>query len=197
MADPEKEHPSLELPKLGGLRGRSRRERPRASAAEPAEDTRPIVLVEPEPEPEPEPEFEPRRRTRRTSGRERGPGGMVAAVVTGLVVGLGIVGLTWASLRACEGIQGTSSCGGLGYPLLGLILLVMVVVGALLLRLARVVDPGTTSFLGVGLAVVVALLVLVDHLMDRSMVVVVPLVCAVTFALAHGVTRTFIEPPRD
>jgi len=235
MAEPEKEHPSLELPTLGGLRRRSRRQRGRAPETEPAadaadvaepssepdlgtptapvaaptpapvaepvteptlgptEDTRPVVLAEPEPVLEPAAPAEPRRRI----ARDRGPGGMLAAVVTGLVVGLGIVGLTWASLRSCEGIQGTSSCGDVGYPMLALILVVMVVVGALLLRLTRVVDLGTTSFLGVGLAVVVALLVLVDHLMDRSMVVVVPLVCAVTFALAHGVPRTFIEPPRD
>jgi hypothetical protein len=118
-------------------------------------------------------------------------------VLSGLVVGLGIVGLTWASLRSCEKVQGTSSCGDVGYPMLALILVVMVVVGWLLLKVLRVRDPASTSFLGTGLAVVVALLVLVDHLLDRSMVVVVPLICAATFGLAHWVTRTFIEPPRD
>ncbi|HEU5037882.1 MAG TPA: hypothetical protein VFT70_12815 [Nocardioides sp.] len=188
MAEPEKDQPSLELPKLG-----LRRRRPRPApepAPEPAPvpepvvaETRPILVEEPE----------PRRRIK----RERGPGGMAGAVLTGVVVGLGIVGLTWASLRSCESVQGTSSCGDVGYPMLGLILVLMVVVGWLLLKLLRVRDPASTSFLGTGLAVVVALLVLVDHLLDRSMVVVVPLICAVTFGLAHWVTRTFIEPPRD
>ncbi|MGB0100308.1 MAG: hypothetical protein WBP61_08510, partial [Nocardioides sp.] len=124
----------------------------------------------------------------------RGPGGMLAVALAGLVVGLGLVGLTWASLRSCEGVQGTSSCGGAGYPLLGLILVAMIVVGSLLLRFLRVADPTSTSFLGVGLAAVVALLILVDRLLDREMIVVIPLVCAGTFALAHWVTRTLIEP---
>lgn len=209
--DPEKDAgPSLELPKLGWRR--RKRTAPRAPAPEPAgareveptqepepavEETRPIVVTDAAPVPEPAPEPAPAAEPRRKEPRERRPGGMPAAVVTGLVVGLGIVGLTWASLRSCESVQGTSSCGKVGYPMLGLILVVMVVVGALLLRLLRVRDPASTSFLAVGLAVVVALLVLVDHLLDRSMVVVIPLLSAATFALAHWVTRTFIEPPRD
>ncbi|MGY2700808.1 hypothetical protein [Nocardioides sp. HB32] len=201
MADPDKDQPSLELPKLS-LRRRKRPPAEPAPAPEPVpvppvEETRPVVVDDPRPEPypgiEPAPEPEPRRKAR----RERKPGGMAAAVLTGLVVGLGIVGLTWASLRSCERVQGTSSCGDVGYPMLGLILVVLVLVGWLLLRLLRVPDPASTSFLGLGLAVVIALLVLVDHLLDRSMVVVVPLICALTFGVAHWVTRTFVEPPRD
>jgi hypothetical protein len=200
MAEGDQEkQPSLELPKLG-LRRRKRPEpepEPVPAGEEPVEETRPIVVDEPAPTPEAEaePEFAPE--PRRKAKRERGPGGMASAVLSGLVVGLGIVGLTWASLRSCEKVQGTSSCGDVGYPMLALILVVMVVVGWLLLKVLRVRDPASTSFLGTGLAVVVALLVLVDHLLDRSMVVVVPLICAATFGLAHWVTRTFIEPPRD
>jgi hypothetical protein len=211
MADPEKDQPSLELPKLS-----LRRRKPRAAAPKPAprpagrparrptpeaapapapviEETPPLAAEAPEPirEPAAQPQL------RRSARRPRGPGGMLSAVLSGVVVGLGIVGLTWASLRSCERVQGTSSCGDVGYPMLGLILVVMVVVGWLLLKALRVPDPATTSFLGTGLAVVVALLVLVDHLLDRSMVVVVPLICAATFGLAHWVTRTFMEPPRD
>jgi hypothetical protein len=207
MAEPEKDRPSLELPKLGWRRKprperkrEAEREVQREAQREPVtEETRPVVVAEPEHAPapelvaEPEPEPEPRRRAK----REWKPGGMAGALLSGLVVGLGIVGLTWASLRSCETVQGTSSCGDVGYPMLGLILVVMVLVGWLLLKLLRVADPASTSFLGTGLAVVVALLVLVDHLMDRSMVVVVPVICAATFGLAHWVTRTFIEPPRD
>ena len=219
MAEPDKEHPSLELPKLR-LRRRSA-PRQQAAAATPEEQAavgqvapEPVVVepvvVEPVPAPvdavptppgptgtallEPEPTAPTSARRAR---REWHPPGMAAAVVSGAVVGLGTVGLTWAALRSCEGVLGTSSCGGVGYPLLGLILVVMVLVGALLLRLAKVTDPGTTSFLGVGLAVVVALLVLVDHLLDPSMVVVLPVISAATFALAHWMTRTFIEPARD
>jgi hypothetical protein len=122
---------------------------------------------------------------------------MLAAVITGLAVGLGIVGLTWVSLRGCEAVQGTSSCGGVGYPLLAVILAVMVVVGTLLLRLAQVPEAASTSFLAVGLTAVLALMFLVDSLLDDAMIVVLPLICAGAFAAAHWVTRTFVEPPRD
>ena len=210
--DRDEQQPSLELPKLGWPRRKRAApeqqarqpdvEEPRPEPERSVAETRPIVVVGPDPMPEPMPEPEawpePAPEPRRKAPREpRGPGGMVAAVLSGLVVGLGIVGLTWASLRSCESIQGTASCGGVGYPMLALILVIMVLVGALLLRLLRVRDPASTSFLGVGLAVVVALLVLVDHLLDRSMVVVVPVITAGTFALSHWVTSTFIEPPRD
>ncbi|HEY0950054.1 hypothetical protein, partial [Nocardioides sp.] len=155
------------------------------------EETRPLPTA---PDDTPEPVAEPEPRPARVR-RERGPGGMPAVLLTGVVVGLGIVGLTWASLRLCEGVQGTSSCGDTGYGLLIAILVVMVVVGMLLLRLARVPEPGSTSFLAVGLTCVLALLFLVDSLLDRPMVVVIPLISAGTFALAHWVTRTFTGPP--
>jgi hypothetical protein len=124
----------------------------------------------------------------------RGPGGMVAAVLTGIVVGLGMVALTWASLRLCETVQGTSSCGGTGYPLLAAILVLMVVAGTLLLKLGRVTEPGSTSFLAVGLTAVLALLFLVDSLLDTAMIVVIPVISAASYAASHWVTRTVIEP---
>lgn len=220
-ADTGKAPPSLELPSLGWRRKRRREGPATATPPEPpttepatAEptSTEPTAVIEPvraapvtpapvtpapapaaqtitapsiaeQPEPVPEPEPEPRR--------ERGPGGMGAVVLTGLVVGLGIVGLTWASLRLCEEVQGTSSCGDAGYGLLIGILAAMIVVGSLLLRLLQVPEPGSTSFLAVGLTSVLALVFLVDSLMDRPMVVVIPLLTAGTFAAAHWVTRTF------
>jgi hypothetical protein len=130
----------------------------------------------------------------RRAPRIRAPGGMVVAVVTGLVVGLGMVGLTWASLELCETAQGTSSCGGTGYPLLAAILVLMVLVGMLLLKLGRVAEPGSTSFLAVGLTAVLALLFLVDSLLDTAMIVVIPVISAASYAASHWVTRTFIEP---
>ncbi|MCW2772485.1 MAG: hypothetical protein JWN91_811 [Nocardioides sp.] len=151
------------------------------------ERPRPVVVDEMPAVPEaPEP-------TRRAI-KVRGPGGMVAAVLTGIVVGLGMVGLTWASLRLCETVQGTSSCGGTGYPLLAAILVLMVIVGTLLLKLSRVAEPGSTSFLAVGLTAVLALLFLVDSLLDTAMIVVIPVISAASYAASHWVTRTFIEP---
>jgi hypothetical protein len=179
--DPEKKEPSLELPRLG------LRRRPRA--AEPAE-----VEADEEPTtPEPAPPQRQRQWTRPTLAVPV-PGGMVAAVLTGLVVGLGLVGLTWAGLRTCESVQGTTSCGNSGYPLLVAILVAMVVVGGALLKAAHVPDPWTTSFLAVGLTAVIALLIFIDSLTDRSMIVIIPVLSAACFALAHWITRTFIDP---
>lgn len=191
--DAGKDQPSLELPSLGWWRRR------RTPDPEPAPEPvpEPVAVGEREPDvrrtlppvpDDPEPALEPREQPSR---RVRAPGGMPAVLLTGVVVGLGIVGLTWASLRGCERVQGTSSCGDAGYGLLIAILVVMVVVGAVLLRLARVPEPGSTSFLAVGLTCVLALLFLVDSLLDRPMVVVIPLISAGTFALAHWVARTF------
>jgi hypothetical protein len=151
------------------------------------EPARPVVVDEIPAVPEaPEP-------TRRAI-KVRDPGRMVAAVLTGIVVGLGMVGLTWASLRLCETVQGTSSCGGTGYPLLAAILVLMVIAGTLLLKLGRVAEPGSTSFLAVGLTAVLALLFLVDSLLDTAMIVVIPVISAASYAASHWVTSTVIEP---
>jgi hypothetical protein len=124
-------------------------------------------------------------------------GGMVAAVLTGAVIGLAIVGLTWGSQRTCEAARGTSSCGAAGFWLLVAIMIAMVLLGAALLRAWRVPDPGSTSFLAIGLLAVLALLFLVDALFSRWMVLVIPLLTVGSYALAHWVTSTFVEPERD
>jgi hypothetical protein len=130
--------------------------------------------------------------------RVRRPGGLLAATLTGLVTGLGLVGLTWAALRSCGAVRGTTSCGAaVGYPLVAVIFIAMVVVAALLLRLARVPEPTSTSLLGLGLTGVVALLFLVNVLLDGSMAVVIPLVTAGTFALSYTVTNRVAAPTRD
>jgi hypothetical protein len=69
-----------------------------------------------------------------------------------------------------------------------------VVLGAALLRAWGVSDPGSTSFLAVGLLAVVALLFLVDVLFNWWMIIVIPGVSVATFALSQWVTTTFIDP---
>jgi hypothetical protein len=123
--------------------------------------------------------------------------GRTAAVLTGLLVGVLTVGATWASLRLCEVLQGTSSCGDPGFLLLLAIMVTMVLIGRALLGAWRVPDPGSTSFLAVGLLAVIALLFLVDVLENWWMIIVIPVVTMLTFALSHWVTATFIEPARD
>lgn len=126
----------------------------------------------------------------------RGPWltGWAAAIVTGLVVGGLIVGGTSASLRLCTAVKGTESCGNAGFPLLLAILVVAVLLGAVLLRAARVPEPGSTSFLAVGLLSVVALLFLIDQLLEWWMAILIPIVSVLTYVLAHWVTTTYIQP---
>ncbi len=147
----------------------------------------------------------PRRRKRREPREPRARrelalpavGGMTAAVITGVLVGVITVGLTSASLNLCEIVKGTSSCGGPGFLLLVAIMIAMVLLGAVLLRAFGVPDPGSTSFLAVGLLAVVALLFLVDVLFNWWMIIVIPACAVATFALSHWVTTAFIEPAKD
>ena len=116
-----------------------------------------------------------------------------ASVVTGLLVGVLTVGATWGGLRLCEVVRGTSSCGNPGFLLLLAIVIAMVWIGSMLLRAWGVPDPGSTSFLGVGLLTVLALLFLVDVLFSWWMIIVIPVLSMLTFALAHWVATVFVE----
>ena len=185
--DGEKDEPSLELPSLTLPRLGRRRKQDGDS------DT-------PVPEPTPEP---PAHRI-----DDDGTGGFslpavhgrVAAVVTGLVVGLFGVVATSLALAGCEAMTGTSSCGGPGFFLLVAILAVMVLLGTGLLMAWKVADAGSTSFLAVGVVTVVVLLVLLDLVFSAWMFLVVPLLAAAAYALAHWVTTRFGDeagsPPR-
>jgi hypothetical protein len=124
-------------------------------------------------------------------------GGTPAAALTGLVVGAAIVGATAGGLRICTAVKGTSSCGGQGFFLLVAILVVAVLVGAALLRVAGVPQPGSTSFLAVGLLSVVTLLFLVGSIFEWWMVIVIPLASVATYLLSSWVTTTYIDPAGD
>ncbi|WP_345521073.1 hypothetical protein [Nocardioides conyzicola] len=213
MVEPERDEPSLEL-ELPRLRRRKRKDRA-AEPAAPSGEQAPVpeaeTVVEPPqaaPTPQPEPTVveqttvleappveaaAPAPKPRRPRPSVRLPGGWAAVVVTGLLVGLVLVALTWGSLQTCERVQGTSSCGTAGYPMLGLVVAVAVLVGALLLRLTHVPDPVSSSLLGVGVAAVVVLVALIDHLDQPAVVVVIPLLCAATFAGAHWLSTAVIE----
>ncbi len=69
-----------------------------------------------------------------------------------------------------------------------------IVLGSFLLRAFGVPDPGSTSFLAVGLLAVLTLLFLMDVLFTWWIIIVVPALAILTFALAHWVTVAFIEP---
>jgi hypothetical protein len=190
MGDTERDEPSLEL-EIPRLRRPRRKARPPAPPSG-EQATISTVSTTRTVADSPPPEIGPRR----ARPSVRLPSGWPAVVATGLVVGLVVVGLTWASLRTCEAVQGTTSCGTAGYPMLGLVLVLAVLTGGTLLRLAQVPDPVSTSLLAVGCAAVIALVFLIDHLDQPVMVLVIPLVCAATFAGAHWLTTAVIEPDR-
>lgn len=116
-----------------------------------------------------------------------------AAALTGVVVGLLAVGLTWLGLQGCELIRGTESCGGVGLLMLLLILAAMVALGAVMLKAWGIPDAPSTSVLAVGLIAVICLLLLIDVLMSGWMLLVIPLVGAATYALSHAVTAKSVD----
>ncbi len=69
--------------------------------------------------------------------------------------------------------------------------------GTALLRVAHVPEPGSTSFLAVGLLSVAALLFLVGSIFQWWMAIVIPLVSVATFLLSHWVTSTYVDPAND
>lgn len=118
-----------------------------------------------------------------------------SAVLTGLVVGAAMVVLTWLSLRGCEAVRGTSSCGGgPGFLLLIATFAVCVLLGSALLRAFDIPDPGSSSFLAVGLVAVVALLFLINLLDHWSMLIIIPVLSIGAYLASVWVTKTFVEP---
>jgi hypothetical protein len=177
--DSEKDEPSLELPSLTLPRLGRRRSKQTDDRETPVQD--------------PPPEPPAHRIDNDGTGGFRLPAvpSRVAALVTGLVVGLFGVAATSLALAGCEAMTGTSSCGGPGFFLLVAILAAMVLLGTGLLRAWKVADAGSTSFLAVGVLTVVVLLVLLDLVFSAWMFLVVPLLAAAAYALAHWVTTRF------
>jgi hypothetical protein len=206
-ADQSGDEPSLELP---SLRSAFRRKKPRtnppvarASRVVPprfpqgaALVTTPAAPAAPPPveeESSREPPTEPKRRRDRKGIRLHLPGA-VAALLTGAVVGLALVGLTSAALHLCTTWRGTSSCGKPGILLVLAITVIAAGLGAVLLRLLGVATAGSTSLLGVGLLGVLILLVLLP-VVDRGwMVVAVPALSMLTHLAAWWLTTTYVEP---
>jgi hypothetical protein len=144
-------------------------------------------VKEPKPAKAPKPPKEPRPPRKPLPGR-------LAAALTGVVVGLALVGATAGALRGCEAVQNTSTCGSAGFPLLVVIVVLMIVLGSVLLRMFKVPDPGSTSFLAVGLVSVVALLFFIEVIDEWWMIIAIPVVSVLAYLLSHWVTTTFIEP---
>lgn len=116
-----------------------------------------------------------------------------AVLAVGALIGILGVLLTFASLKFCELVRGTDSCGGPGVFLLLATLIVMTYVGAWLLRGFGIDDPGSTSFLAVALLVVVTMVFLLSWIYSWWMILVVPPVSMAMFALSWWVTSSFVD----
>ena len=68
-----------------------------------------------------------------------------------------------------------------------------VVLGAQLLKAFGIPDPGSSSFLAVGLVAVIALLFLIDVLDHWSSLIIVPVLSIGSFMGSVWVTETFVE----
>ncbi|HEY2879478.1 hypothetical protein [Nocardioides sp.] len=196
--DTDEKDSSLELPTLRSAFRRRRNPRPEPDPDVQDTSILPVAMTEepaeePTEEPVEEPTEGPRRRRERSPIRLHLPGPLVA-LLTGAVVGLALVGLTSASLHLCSSMRGAPSCGKPGLLLLLAIAVAVILLGSLLLRVAHVDTHGSTSFLGVGLLVVLILLVLLPVLEDWWMVIAVPVLAMITFFAAWWLTTTYVEP---
>ena len=165
------------------------------TSVEASRDTATVATAARPPEPDgegTEEDTQPARKRRRELALPPIPS-PAAAALTGAVVGLLAVGLTWLGLQGCELVRGTESCGGVGLLMLLVILAAMVALGAVMLRAWGIPDATSTSVLAVGLIAVVCLLFLIDVLMSTWMLLVIPLVGAAAYALSHAVTARFVE----
>lgn len=118
--------------------------------------------------------------------------GRLAAALTGLLVGAAGAALTYGAMAACEAVRGVSSCGGVpGFFVLVAIVVLMVLLGAGLLKAFGVKDTVSTSFLGVGIVTVLVMLLLLDVIFSAWMFAAIPVLTAAAYLLAHWVTTRF------
>lgn len=203
MAPDPDERSSLEMPSFSLRRRKKDAPEPVAEAeveapaaevaAEPAvPETSTVVQREPEPEPV---AVAPRARRELPA-----VSGLVAAVVTGLVVGLLAVALAWLAGVGCDAARGTTSCGGaIGFPVLVAVVAILAWAGTLLLRTLRVADAGSTSLLAVGVLAVLVMVFLLGSLDAWWAVIAVPVLAAASYAgswlLTHSVADSEVTQP--
>jgi hypothetical protein len=113
-----------------------------------------------------------------------------AAAATGLLVGSVSAALVWLGMAGCDLWRDTPSCGGgLGFGMLVAVFVISWIAGRLLLGFAGVPDGLLVSFLGVGLAMIVVMLFLIDETFSVWMWLVLPLLTAATFAGSFWLVR--------
>lgn len=121
------------------------------------------------------------------------PSGLSAAVMIGAIVGALMALAVWFSGTVSQWTRGTSSLGDKGAIILIAVFALAVVVGGYLLRLAGARSPFTISFLGSALVAVLSMLFLTDVFNHAWGVIIVVILSAAAYALAHWVTTTYID----
>ncbi len=116
-----------------------------------------------------------------------------AVLIVGAVVGLLAVLLTFSSLKFCELVRGTDSCGGPGVLLLLATVVLLTYVGAWLLRGFGVAEAGSMSFLAVALLAVMVMVFFLGVIYNWWMVLVIPPVSMAMYALSWWVTTRLVE----
>lgn len=173
--------------------------------AEPTEVLEPVVAAESEADREPVAAPGPSRKATKTAkapkaaktpkaakpARQRTR--WIGAAMIGLLSGFALVGLINATLRACDAARGTTSCGGPGLFVLFIILALITLGATRLLRFWGFQDSGTVAFLGIALTAIVALVFLTAHLLSLTMVLVIPLVTALSFVISDWISATMSE----
>ena len=110
---------------------------------------------------------------------------LLILAVVGLLAGFVTVGLVWLSERGCDQVRDSPNCGAAGFPLLILTVVVTVVLAAVTLTRLGMPNPKLVAFLGVGFMLLVVLAFLSDDLFSSWTLVVVPVLTAITFLIAH------------
>lgn len=110
---------------------------------------------------------------------------LLILAIVGLLAGFVTVGLVWASEQGCDRVRDSPNCGAAGFPLLVLAVVITIVLGALALSRLAMPHPTLVAFLGVGFMLLIVLAFLSDDLFSTWTLVIVPVLTAITFLVAH------------
>lgn len=122
--------------------------------------------------------------------------GWIASTLAGILTGLVLIGLIKLVLVGCGAVRNSDTCGtGSGLVLLAIVFVLDVVAGRFLLKWSGVREPGSTSFLAVGLTAIISLLFLLDVLDTWPMLIVIPAISGVSMLLSWWVSTTYAEEP--
>ncbi|MDX6248962.1 MAG: hypothetical protein QOF10_2322 [Kribbellaceae bacterium] len=110
---------------------------------------------------------------------------LLILAVVGLLCGFATIALVWLSERGCDRVRDTPNCGAMGLPLLVLTVAVTIVLGALALSRLAIPHPRLVAFLGVMFMLLIVLAFLSNDLFSTWTLLVVPVLTAITFLVAH------------